>query len=90
MLATARWSRMRTTNLHSPPSKATSRIFRHLAYSLLTSFVDTNSNTTSFAYADRNSDGIANELVSVTLLTLFSLTHFSLKCSLTGKQLRTE
>ena len=33
---------------------------------LLTSFVDTNSNTTSFAYADRNSDGIANELVSVT------------------------
>ena len=44
----------------------TSRIFRHLAYSLLTSVVDTNSNTTSLAYADRNSDGIANELVSVT------------------------
>ena len=33
---------------------------------LLTSVVDTNSNTISFAYADRNSDGIANELVSVT------------------------
>ncbi len=27
---------------------------------------DTNSNTTTFAYADRNSDGIANELVSHT------------------------
>ena len=33
---------------------------------LLTSVVDTNSNTTSFAYADQNSDGVANELVSVT------------------------
>ena len=43
---------------------ATSRIF--LALACLTSVVDTNSNTTSFAYADRNSDGIANELVSVT------------------------
>ncbi len=32
---------------------------------LLTSVVDTNSNTTSFAYADRNSDGIANELISI-------------------------
>ena len=29
---------------------------------LLTSIVDTNSNTTSFAYADRNSDSIADEL----------------------------
>lgn len=33
---------------------------------LLTSVVDTNSNTTSFTYADRNSDGIANELISIT------------------------
>lgn len=33
---------------------------------LLTSLVDTNSNTTSFAYADRNSDGIAAELISIT------------------------
>ena len=33
---------------------------------LLTSIVDTNSNTISFAYADRNSDSIANELVSIT------------------------
>jgi len=32
----------------------------------LTSIVDTNSNTTSFAYADRNSDSIANELISIT------------------------
>ena len=31
---------------------------------LLTSIVDTNSNTTSFAYADRNSDSIADELFS--------------------------
>ena len=33
---------------------------------LLTSIVDTNSNTTSFAYADRNSDSIADELISIT------------------------
>ena len=33
---------------------------------LLRSIVDTNSNTTSFAYADRNSDSIANELISIT------------------------
>ncbi len=33
---------------------------------LLTSIVDTNSNTISFSYADRNSDSIANELVSIT------------------------
>jgi RHS repeat-associated protein len=33
---------------------------------LLTSLVDTNANTTTFAYADRNSDGVANELISVT------------------------
>jgi len=32
---------------------------------LLTSLVDTNSNTTSFAYADRNSDDIAKELISI-------------------------
>jgi RHS repeat-associated protein len=33
---------------------------------LLTSVVDPNGNTTTLAYADRNSDGIANELISVT------------------------
>ncbi len=33
---------------------------------LLTSVVDSNGNTASLAYADRNSDGIANELISVT------------------------
>jgi RHS repeat-associated protein len=33
---------------------------------LLTSIVDTNSNTTSVAYADRNGDSIANELISIT------------------------
>jgi len=33
---------------------------------LLTSVVDSNGNTTTMAYADRNSDGIADELVSIT------------------------
>ncbi len=33
---------------------------------LLTSLVDTNNNTTSFAYADRDSDSVADELISVT------------------------
>ncbi len=33
---------------------------------LLTSVADSNGNTTTLAYADRNSDGIANELISVT------------------------
>ena len=33
---------------------------------LLTSWVDTNANTTSFAYADRNGDSIAAELISIT------------------------
>ncbi|MEO8272199.1 MAG: Ig-like domain-containing protein, partial [Aureliella sp.] len=36
------------------------------ALGLLTSRVDTNANTVSFAYADRNSDGIANELITIT------------------------
>ena len=33
---------------------------------LLTSVVDPNGNTTTLSYADRNSDGIANELISIT------------------------
>ncbi len=33
---------------------------------LLTSLVDANSNTRTYVYADRNSDGIANELISIT------------------------
>jgi hypothetical protein len=33
---------------------------------LLTSIVDTNSNTVSYSYADRNGNGIADELASIT------------------------
>jgi len=56
---------------------------------LLTSVVDSNGNTTTLAYADRNSDGIANELFSVTdpfgrvtninytSNKVFSIAHFS-------------
>jgi len=33
---------------------------------LLTSLLDTNSNTRTYAYADRNSNGIANEVISIT------------------------
>ncbi len=33
---------------------------------LLLSLMDTNANTTTLAYADRNSDGVANELITIT------------------------
>jgi len=50
---------------------------------LLSSVVDTNSNTTSLTYADRNSNGVADELISITdpFGRVTNLTYTSAKVS---------
>ncbi|MFN9435128.1 MAG: hypothetical protein ACK6DC_09360, partial [Planctomycetota bacterium] len=44
----------------------TGTVFNFSTLGLLTSVVDPNGNTTALAYADRDSDGIADELISIT------------------------
>ena len=44
----------------------TGTTFTFSTLGLLTSVVDPNGNTTSLAYADRDGDGIADELISIT------------------------
>ena len=57
---------VKNTNGSFTLTSKTGTTFTFSTFGLLTSVADPNGNTTSLAYADRDSDGIADELISIT------------------------